>query len=94
LGIHEQSETELEHDGKCSNRTRKVLRGIILTILIAFSWVGTLHLLKMSFKSEKILVAINQFSTSNFSESLNNNKELSETSTQVFSIFVLTKIIF
>lgn len=34
---------------KCSERTKKSIRGVALTLLIAFCWVGTLHLLKLTF---------------------------------------------
>lgn len=29
--------------------TKKCVKGVVLTLLIALSWVGTLHLLKLSF---------------------------------------------
>lgn len=34
---------------KVAERIKKSLRGLILTLLIAFCWVGTLHLLKLTF---------------------------------------------
>ena len=34
---------------KVAERIRKSVRGLILTLLIAFCWVGTLHLLKLTY---------------------------------------------
>ncbi len=38
-------------------------------LLISVSWVGTLHLMKSSFKSEKILIAVKH----NYNNNNNNN---------------------
>lgn len=38
---------------KCSSRARKWCRGIVLTILISFSWVGSFHLFKLCFERGK-----------------------------------------
>lgn len=34
---------------KVAERIKKSVRGLILTLLIAFCWVGTLHLLKLTY---------------------------------------------
>ena len=47
--LHPSEEEETTSRSKCSERTKKCIRGVVLTLLIAFSWVGTLHLLKLTF---------------------------------------------
>lgn len=42
----------------CSDRTKKITKGLVLTIFISFAWVGTLHLLKLcyEFRSNKLII--------------------------------------
>lgn len=47
--LRPSEEEETDSRSKCSERTKKCIRGVLLTILIAFSWAGTLHLLKLTF---------------------------------------------
>ncbi|CAG2161587.1 unnamed protein product [Oppiella nova] len=51
FGINEQNNSESGENSqtKCSNKTKKILRGIVLMIMISFSWVGALYLMKISF---------------------------------------------
>ena len=63
LGIHDPSEAELggvgpDSDGRFAKRSRKLVRGFFLMVIIALSWVATLHLLRMSFHTERVLLAI------------------------------------
>ncbi|CAG2167781.1 unnamed protein product, partial [Oppiella nova] len=90
LGIHDQSDTEgQDSDDKCANKTSKIFRGIALMLLIALSWVGTLYLMKISFKSEKTLIAFttNQFN-SNYTQHLNSdsNTETQQISPQSYTL--------
>ena len=51
LGIQEKdNETGDNNDEKCSNRTKKSIIGLIFSIIIASSWVGAIHLLKICFE--------------------------------------------
>lgn len=69
-------------DGKCSDRTRKIGRGILLTALIALAWVGTLHLLKFCFLvgqgGFKDSIAARFFDSEQFSGDSNDNNSSSE----------------
>jgi len=63
LGIHDPSEAELggvggDSDGRFVKRSRKIVRGFFLMIIIALSWVTTIHLLRMSFHTERVLLSI------------------------------------
>ena len=51
--MDDQSNEDVEAralSAQCPEMTRKALKGVALTLLIAMSWVGTLHLLKLSFE--------------------------------------------
>ncbi|CAG2118675.1 unnamed protein product, partial [Medioppia subpectinata] len=81
LGIHDQSDTEgADNEDKCSNKTSKIFRGIVLMLMIALSWVGTLCLMKISFKSEKTLIAFptNQYNN-NYTQHLDSSDSNTET---------------
>lgn len=69
--------SNIEEDGadnanKCSNRARKWSRGIMLTILISFSWVGSLHLFKMCFERGRSRTMIHYIDLEQFNKTLNN----------------------
>ena len=53
VDMDDQSNEDVEAralSAQCPEMTRKALKGVALTLLIAMSWVGTLHLLKLSFE--------------------------------------------
>ena len=52
LGDHNSTAEEEANDNpnKCSNRAQKWSRGIILTLIISFSWVGTFHLIRLCYE--------------------------------------------
>ena len=56
-----ESADELSDQTYCSDKTWKCIRGVILTIFIAGSWVGTLHLIKVC-----SLDSTNHFTNKNF----------------------------
>ena len=81
LGIHDQSDTEGgDNEEKCANKTSKIFRGIILMLLISFSWVGSLYLMKISFQSEKTLFAVKAFTNESetFSTESTENQQISQ----------------
>lgn len=72
LGIHDPSEAELggvgtDSDGRFAKRSRKIIRGFFLMVIIALCWVITIHLLRMSFHTERVLLAISPIA-GNFSQ--------------------------
>lgn len=74
LGIHDPSEAELggvgpENDGRFAKRSRKLMRGFFLMVIIALSWVTTVHTVKMSFHTDRVLLTV---SPGNYSSSSSN----------------------
>jgi len=47
--LHPSEDEEEGGRSLCSTRTKRCVRGMILSLIIAFSWVGTFHLLKLTF---------------------------------------------
>lgn len=78
LGIADPSETELggvctDNDGRLVKRSRKIFRGLILMIIIALCWVSALHLFRMSFHTDRVLLAISPIAGNfNLSQHLQN----------------------
>lgn len=73
LGIHDPSEAELggvgpENDGRFAKRSRKLMRGFFLMVIIALSWVTTVHTVKMSFHTDRVLLTV---SPGNYSSNSN-----------------------
>lgn len=69
LGIHDPSEAELggisaDQDGRFVKRSRKILRGIFLMVIISFCWVCFVHLLRMSFHTDRLLLQISPITSS------------------------------
>ncbi|XP_075679062.1 uncharacterized protein LOC113796997 isoform X2 [Dermatophagoides pteronyssinus] len=64
LGIHDPSEAELGGVGHEMNtgpfvkRSRKILRGLLLMIIVSLCWVAVVHLFRLSFHRERILYTI------------------------------------
>ncbi len=63
LNIHDPSEAELggvgpESDGRFAKRSRKLMRGFFLMVIIALSWVTTVHTVKMSFHTDRVLLTV------------------------------------
>ena len=50
LGIQEKDNEIGDNNEKCSNRTKKSIIGLFFSIIIASSWVGAIHLLKICFE--------------------------------------------
>lgn len=62
---------------RCSETTRKCLQGIVLMILIAISWVASLHLLKASFDWQIVdIVHGDQFDDHHTTEESATNEDL------------------
>nr|XP_046913788.1 uncharacterized protein LOC124494619 isoform X4 [Dermatophagoides farinae] len=81
LGIHDPSEAELggvghENVGPFVKRSRKILRGLLLMIIIALCWVAVIHLFRISFHRERILYSISaeHFNISKLFSSSSNNR--------------------
>jgi len=63
LGIHDPSEAELggvggDQDGRFVKRSRKIVRGFFLMLIIGLCWVTTIHVLRLSFHTDRVLLAI------------------------------------
>lgn len=81
LGIHDPSEAELggvghENVGPFVKRSRKILRGLLLMVIIALCWVAVIHLFRISFHRERILYSISaeHFNISKLFSSSSNNR--------------------
>lgn len=78
LGIHDPSEAELggvgpDTDGRFVKRSRKIIRGFFLMIIIAMSWTTTIHVLRLSFHTDRVLLSIAP-SAGNYTLPISNNK--------------------
>ena len=87
LGIHDPSEAELGGVGHEMNtgpfvkRSRKILRGLLLMIIVSLCWVAVVHLFRLSFHRERILYTISagHFNISKlFSSSSSNRPNLKQ----------------
>lgn len=63
LGIHDPSEAELggvcpDNDGRLAKRSRKIVRGLLLMVIVSLCWVGAIHLFRLSFHTERELFTV------------------------------------
>ncbi|KAJ6221619.1 hypothetical protein RDWZM_000164 [Blomia tropicalis] len=98
LGIHDPSEAELggggpDSDGRFAKRSRKVIRGFFLMIIVTMCWVATIHLIRMSFDTQRVVVAIQPNSVSSFgmNHSISNRRRVRQIFNESISLDVPKK---